>query len=366
MFEITTETARQYLREIRRTTLAEPAEVRELAGGVSNVVLLVTGHGGEPFVVKQARGRLRVKEEWLCPVERIWREVEVLRICGEVLGIQNSELRMQKEISASVPQVLWEDGENFLYAMTAAPAGHQTWKELLLAAFKPEAPVKESPSLALQASVCGELLAALHGGTWNDAAIAAQLDDRSFFDRLRLDPYYRQVARVHPDLAGPISGLIDSVWQHCRCLVHGDFSPKNLLVWPGHLMLIDFEVGHYGDPAFDLGFFLTHLVLKSIWAGPRRDELLRLADQFWTAYAATLASHIAASELADLERRMLLNLAGCLLARIDGKSPVDYLNESQQEIVRRLGCRWLMQPPGDWHSARQALLHSGSQWAGGS
>ena len=141
MFEITTETARQYLREIRRTTLAEPAEVRELAGGVSNVVLLVTGHGGEPFVVKQARGRLRVKEEWLCPVERIWREVEVLRICGEVLGIQNSELRMQKEISASVPQVLWEDGENFLYAMTAAPAGHQTWKELLLAAFKPEAPV---------------------------------------------------------------------------------------------------------------------------------------------------------------------------------------------------------------------------------
>ena len=120
-------------------------------------------------------------------------------------------------------------------------------------------------------------------------------------------------------------------------------------------MLIDFEVGHFGDPAFDLGFFLTHLVLKSIWAGPRRDELLRLADQFWTAYAATLVSHIAASELAGLERRMLLNLAGCLLARIDGKSPVDYLNSPQQATVRELARHWLVQSPGDWQAAHMEL-----------
>ena len=82
MWEVTTQNAGQYLREVRGTHIAEPLMVRELAGGVSNIVLLVTPAAGEPFVLKQARGRLRVAQEWLCPVERIWREVEVLRICG--------------------------------------------------------------------------------------------------------------------------------------------------------------------------------------------------------------------------------------------------------------------------------------------
>jgi aminoglycoside phosphotransferase (APT) family kinase protein len=365
MIEITSQNAPDYLLSAGRSDTAA-MQVRELPGGVSNVVLLITPQGGEPFVLKQARGRLRVKDEWLCPVERIWREVEVLRLCGQVLGIQNAEFRTQNGVSAGVPRLLWEDRENYLYAMTAAPAGHRTWKDLLL---KPEAPAKESPSLALQASAnekiavaCGELLARLHGQTWGDAAIAGQLDDRSYFEQLRLDPYYRQIARVHPDLSPHVQRLIDSVWQHRRCLVHGDYSPKNLLVARDGvaaygLTLIDFEVGHFGDPAFDLGFFLTHLVLKAFWAGPRREEYLQLADAFWSAYATSLARTVPADELADLERRMLLNLAGCLLARVDGKSPVDYLSSPMQAAARDLGRGWLREPPRDWDAAMAGTLH---------
>lgn len=350
MFEINAENAAEYLRSSGYA--GPPSEVkydvRELAGGVSNVVLLATpAGGGEPLVLKQACGRLRVKEEWLCPVERIWREIDVLRICGDVLGSQNSECRIQNAMSAQVPRVLWEDRENFLYAMTAAPAGYRTWKELLLAG-----ELSDSETIA---AACGELLARLHAGTWQNAAVAEQLGDRTYFDQLRLDPYYRQVAGVHPDRAPQIERLIDSVWQHPRCLVHGDFSPKNLLVSPGRVTLIDFEVGHYGDPAFDLGFFLTHLVLKAIWSGPRGGDYVKLADVFWTSYRELLGRQIAAGELIALESRMIVNMAGCLLARVDGKSPVDYLMPSDQLHVRELARDWLRQPPPTWEAAVSML-----------
>lgn len=368
MYELTSETALAYL-AARGRGYDEPIEVRELLGGVSNVVLLVTlPERGERFVLKQARGRLRVKEEWLCPVERIWREALTLRICGELLAklrIANCGLRNEGQsppptsimaaFQPCVPEVLWEDRENYCFAMRAAPEGHQTWKELLLAG---ELPL----SLGI-AAACGQMLAALHGGSWGNAEIAGRLDDRTFFDQLRIDPYYRQVAKVHPDLAPQIQSLIDSVWSHRQCLVHGDFSPKNLLVWQGsrlaprdesitrsvmpalgQVMLIDFEVGHYGDPAFDLGFFLTHLVLKAIRSRTKRDGYLRLATVFWNTYRAGLTGKASAHEIDDLERRAMGNLAGCMLARVDGKSPVEYLSNADRDVVRVLSRSWIERP----------------------
>lgn len=329
-----------YLRTSNRIETIESLVIRELPGGVSNAVFLVTkSNSDQSFVLKQARERLRVQEEWLCPVERIWREVDTLRACGELVEARSVERGVRSggdgRIEASVPRVLWEDRENYCYAMTAAPPEHRTWKEILLAG-------ETAESLPI-AAACGTLLGQLHAGSWNNAAIASQLDDRTYFDQLRLDPYYRHVARVHPDLAPQIERLIVSVWGNRWCLVHGDFSPKNLLVWPGHVMLIDFEVGHYGDPAFDLGFFLTHLVLKGIRSGRWRTEFRPLAHAFWNAYRDQLAPVVSTSELVHLERRLLANLAGCLLARVDGKSRVDYLTPHQQDRVRRLARALLLQ-----------------------
>jgi 5-methylthioribose kinase len=351
MFEITSQTAAAYLLSAGRVAKSEPVVVRELTGGVSNVVLLVTlPLRDEQFVLKQARSRLRVNEDWLCPVERIWREVEVLQICGELLQIQRADDVRTKDpqIEATVPQLLWEDRENYVYAMAAAPVEHRTWKELLMAG-----ETSLGDRLATSSAL---LLGQLHTASWANAEIAARLDDRTYFDQLRVDPYYRHVARSHADLAAPVQRLIDSTWQHRFCLVHGDFSPKNLLVWPGHLMLIDFEVGHFGDPAFDLGFFLTHLVLKSIWAGNRRAEYMAIASKFWTTYRHIVAGTVTADELISLEERMLWNLAGCLLARVDGKSPVDYLPTDQQSVVRNLARSWIVNPPQNWDEA--AVLSS--------
>jgi aminoglycoside phosphotransferase (APT) family kinase protein len=335
MHEIDASNAAEYLRDSVRAAAGESVEVRELAGGVSNVVLHVTlPERGARFVLKQARGRLRVKEDWRCPIERIWREVEVLEVCGSVL---RSAPAAKARFRPAVPEVLWEDRENYCYAMTAAPTEHYTWKELLLAGWG-------SDHLFI-AATCGRLLGRLHAGTWRNAALAQRFEDRSFFDQLRLDPYYRQAARVHTDLAPQLSALVDSVWQHPLCLVHGDFSPKNLLVSPGQALLIDFEVGHFGDPAFDLGFFLTHLVAKAVRAREQCRKYLLLVGVFWFFYRRELQAVASPSELDNLKRRMMLNLAGCLLARADGKSPLEYLTDAERSAIRTLGREWLVNPP---------------------
>ncbi len=339
MQSLTAASAAAYLTDRGWIAAGEPAVVRELAGGVSNVVLLVERPAGERFVMKQALPRLRVEQEWLCSIERIWREVAVLRLCGRLLGDREQETGDRGQgVVVRVPRLLFEDRENYCFAMTAAPAEHRTWKELLLA----------GQVDATIAAACGRLLGQLHARSWNDAEIARQLDDRTFFRDLRISPYYDRIAAVHPDLAGQIQHVSDSIWQHRCCLVHGDFSPKNLLVAGNELWLIDCEVGHFGDPAFDLGFFLTHLVLKSFVAGLQAADYLALIDVFCRSYDAELLPAAGAKELDQLWQRTIGALAGCLLARVDGKSPVDYLTPPLAEAIRKTARDLLGEPRPDF------------------
>lgn len=337
---LTEQNAIEYLRSAGRIPHNAPAEATFLSGGVSNVVLYIRrlDDPSLDFVLKQASPQLRVPQPWFCSVERIWREVAVLRRCERILGDA-----AQTSDSIHLPRLLFEDHENYVFAMTAAPLGHATWKQQLLTG-------RADPAIA---AACGRLLGRLHAATWLDGETADALNDRQFFDDLRLDPYYRQVARVHPDLAAPLEGLVASVWEHRRSLVHGDFSPKNLLVWPAGLMLIDCEVGHYGDPAFDLGFFLTHLVLKSLTFHRRWSEYIALPQTFWASYAATVAPRAGRDEWQALEARAQLNLAGCMLARIDGKSRVEYL--TQPDPIREWARRLLLHPSATWEETNRRL-----------
>ena len=332
MLSLDATNAADYVRGRDLAWAGERIVVRELSGGVSNVVLLIERPDGQRLVLKQALPRLRVEQEWLCSIERIWREVAVLRLCGELL---RGETRGGIEVR--VPAVLMEDRENYCFAMTAAPAEHKTWKDLLLAG-------RADPAIA---ESCGRLLGRLHGRSWNDQRIATQLDDRTFFRDLRISPYYDQISAVHPDLAPAVTAVSESIWRHRQCLVHGDFSPKNLLVAEKELWLIDCEVGHYGDGAFDLGFFLTHLVLKGFFhaAAAGASEYLRLIDAFRAAYDAEVERLVGGIELTALWQRTIGALSGCLLARVDGKSPVDYLSPALQALVRDTARGLLQEPP---------------------
>jgi 5-methylthioribose kinase len=325
-----------YLRETGRIPADAPLRARRLAGGVSNEVLLVEAvdAGGPRMVVKQARERLRVADDWRCTVERIWRETETLRLCQRFAT------------PGQTPALLFEDRDHYLFAMSAAPAGHHVWRDdLLRGQFDSQV-----------ATAAGALLAALHAGGWHNDEVAERLADRAIFWQLRIEPYYQTVAQRHPGDAAFFSLLTDSLDAHCCSLVHADYSPKNLLVHDGQIMLVDYETGHWGDPAFDIGFFLSHLVLKAFYHAPSSAPMLALVADFWAAYAAALRPAISNGDYAALVARGVQNLAGCLWARLDGKSPVDYLaGESRRGAVRRLARRVLVDEVATWPEFAELL-----------
>jgi 5-methylthioribose kinase len=340
MREITAETAARYLRDSGRVPRHAEILVRELTGGVSNVVLRVDVAGQPPFVLKQCRERLRVAMDWRARLDRIWTEHATLEVLRAILpyGI--------------VPHVLFADRANYLFAMTCAPDGAVTWKTHLMGGIL---------DLDIAARL-GSILRTIHDQGRGHPALGTTLADTSLFDELRVDPYYRTIARADPALAPRINSLIAAMVRPTgeRTLVLGDFSPKNILVHQGDLTLLDFECAHAGDPAFDLGFFLSHLLLKTIRAalvdpGPAA-RYTPLISGFWSAYLENQHSDVTAR--ADLLRRAGAHTAACCWARVDGKSPVEYLDARGQAIARWFGREALRTESLLWDDLRAALAEA--------
>jgi 5-methylthioribose kinase len=347
MREITALTAADYLREAGRVPDRAEIDVRELSGGVSNIVLRVDVRGKPPFVIKQCRERLRVAMEWRARLDRIWTERATLELLHSILP------------EGTVPTVLFEDLPLYLFAMTCAPDDAVTWKTHLIAG-------QLDPDIAAR---LGTILGTVHARAHEHRSLRETLSDTSLFDELRVDPYYRTAARAHPDVAPRIDALIAAMNQPAdqRTLVLGDFSPKNILVHAGGLILLDFECAHAGDAAFDLGFFMSHLVLKTIRAASNDDELakryLDLTLLFWHSYLDRRGIDTAART--QLVGRSILHAAACSLARVDGKSPVEYLGTREQVVARSFAREALLTGPTTWDDLCIVLedaIGGGTQW----
>lgn len=310
------------------------ARVTALGGGVSNTVLLVESGGNpernapvESIVIKQALDKLRVEDDWRAQRDRAHRECRAIGMLRGALPPQ------------CLPEIVFEDEPNFLFAMTAAPEGARPWKADLLEG-------RIEPDIAART---GELLARKHAFSCRNEAARAEFGDQTCFDQLRVDPYYRTCAHRHTDLAPRISKLIEEMTARRLCLVHGDYSPKNMLVWGrGHrahseVFLIDFEVIHYGDPAFDTGFCLNHLLLKSFHRPQYRECYLDTARVFWRAYLAAAPAAIGSV----IEQATCHHLGALMLARVDGKSPAEYLTPEQRAQVRASAVRVLQAWPSE-------------------
>lgn len=340
-FELTLQNLIPYLAGRGLAGNREAACVRELGGGVSNIVLLVEWPG-EPerrWVVKQSLDKLRVEDDWRSERARIFREAEAIQSLQDALG------------RSSLPQIVAVDRENYLYVMTAAPAGSEVWKALLLAG-------KVEMAVAQKA---GELLAKMMNAGNENPALQEIFSDRTVFDQLRIDPYYRTTATRHPEMRSAYEQLIADSWNIRTALVHGDYSPKNILVKETGVFLIDFEVVHWGDPAFDSGFLLNHLFLKAFYQ-PRYAALyFQAAREFWRS----LVEGISLGEHPDFERMTVRHLGGLMLARIDGKSPVEYIREDAlKERVRQVAKSILQEPPASVGAAIALGANSADSLAG--
>jgi 5-methylthioribose kinase len=311
----------QVLQSLRLLGLVAPGETPNfvpLTGGVSSDILLAEVDGRQ-FCIKRALPRLKVAAVWEAPVERNAAEAAWMRTVAGWLP-------------ECVPHLLGEDPAQGLFAMEYLPAhSHPVWKNELRDG-------RIDPDFA---AAVGSRLVVIHQRSANRTDLAAQFANDAIFEPIRLEPYLRATAARHPDLADRLHAIADTTLATKRALVHGDISPKNILCGPAGPVFLDAECAWYGDPAFDLAFCLNHLLLKGAWKPQWKSRYLECFERL----AGTYLAGVDWEARGVFEARCAALLPGLWLARIDGKSPAEYLvDEPVRQRVRQAARRFLERP----------------------
>lgn len=285
---------------------ADEIVATSLTGGVSNDVFAITAPGLD-VVVKQALSKLRVDADWFASPARISTEARALEIAGAILP-------------DNVPPVLALDPEQHLMVIGRAPRTSYEWKSDLMAGV-----VEDAIAVKL-----GQLLGHWHRETAVGSGVDRSLGDRSAFIELRVDPFYRWVSGKHAAVRTTIDEVVERMLATKACMVHGDFSPKNVLIGSAAPWVLDWEVAHIGDPVFDVALATAHFLCKALYRPEIRTQYRQSSDSFLTAYLATVGSSVGSTDHEYLTRQ----IACLLLARIDGKSPAPYLDEEARSRGR--------------------------------
>lgn len=286
-------TAVGYARSLGLTVVEGSAHI--LSGGVSSSVVAIDGD--PPVVLKQALPRLRVAAAWEADPRRSATEAAALRLLH---GITPDH----------VPDVLAADADAHVLAVRRAPTDWRDWRTVLLAG--------PGESDVERGRTAGEVLGRWHSATWEAPDVLAAFEPSDAFDQLRLDPFHRELVRRLAAPAASIVPLIDELASTRQCLVHGDYSPKNLLVGDEGLWAIDAEVAHVGAAVFDLAFLVAHLALKAVYLPEHGVVLRRTGSAFVSGYQTTNPGRVDPDGVAR-------HAAAIMLARVAGKSPAPYL-----------------------------------------
>jgi hypothetical protein len=309
---------------LRRMGLSDATHGERLTGGVSSDIWRIDLPSG-PICVKRALEKLRVAADWHAPVER-----------------NVFEARWMRHAKGFAPRLLGQDEASGTLAMEfLSPEDHPLWKNQL----------RDGIAGADFAISVATALVTIHAKTAADPAIASEFPTDAIFYDIRLEPYLVATSRAHPDRAERLLALVTATQANKKALVHGDVSPKNILHGPSGPVFLDAECAWWGDPAFDLAFCLNHLLLKCLWTPRAKDGFLRCFDALAAAYLGGVTW-----ETPDaLEHRAAALLPGLLLARVDGKSPVEYVaDEAQKDQVRRVARALLADPPERLFECRKA------------
>lgn len=284
--------------------MADTEEGVPLEGGVASDVRLINTPDG-PLVVKRALPRLKVAAEWLSDPARSVVEVAAIDAFGSVGG------------KDTVPEIVWVNPSEHSFAMRMIEPRLRNWKTELMAG---------NVDL-LTAERVGEILGLFHTGSVDRADLALEFGDLRFFRELRIDPFFEHVAIAKPELADRIRAIAAAMLERRQALVHGDYSPKNILADGADVVVLDFEVTHWGDPRFDVAFCIAHLMLKATLSGGHPAAMAEAATCFLESYRRHGLRIFDAG---------LAHVTGCLLlARLFGKSPADYLARIDRERVEQ-------------------------------
>lgn len=302
------EQLRSYLRDRNIFGDMHRVSIVYYPGGVSGVVALASD-GDKDVIVKQALSKLKVKDDWQCDPGRIITEHRAHEIYARL-------------VPESVPATLFADEENKVIGRVGAPDGTPMWKTQLLAGL-------------LDFRVAAKAIDAMvkiHNASSRDEAVRRDFSDNAIFYDLRISPYIERVTEVHPELHECSLPIVKRLMEDKLVLVHGDFSPKNILVQDDTVYILDYEVAHYGHPSFDLAFFFNHFLLKAVknkqWADSYINMLSYMAERYFDAQEVMDSS--------ALQRDTAELLAFMLLARVDGKSPAEYIvDEVDKDCIRR-------------------------------
>jgi aminoglycoside phosphotransferase (APT) family kinase protein len=325
----------EFTQALRELGLAGEAALKgePLTGGVSSDIWRIDHTLQGTVCAKRALARLRVAADWRAPIERNRYEARWMQVA-------------QAAQPGSAPRLLGQHpGLGVLVMSWLPPHDHVLWK----------AQLRQGRVDLVTAQAVGQRLASIHA--WSAARggeLAGQFDSDAIFLDIRLEPYLLATAHKHADLAPVLQALVARTQTQRRALVHGDVSPKNILIGPDGPVLLDAECAWWGDPAFDLAFCLNHLLLKCLWTPAAREGFL-------AGYAALAEAYLAGVDWeprGDLEQRAASLLPGLLLARVDGKSPVEYLDRpGDHDLVRRCARALLLHPPTRLDEVSTAWRH---------
>jgi aminoglycoside phosphotransferase (APT) family kinase protein len=186
------------------------------------------------------------------------------------------------------------------------------------------------------------IVAWIHAASAGQGEVARRFATDAIFHAIRLEPYLLATAARHPDLAAALRALSERTAHTRLALVHGDVSPKNILLGPEGPVFLDAECAWYGDPAFDAAFCLNHFLLKCVARPQWSDRFLACYAAFADAYLGTVTWE----PREEIERRIASLVPALFLARVDGRSPVEYIvAERDKDMVREAARPMIAAPP---------------------
>ncbi|GAA6208667.1 aminoglycoside phosphotransferase family protein [Cognatishimia sp. WU-CL00825] len=292
-------------------------DVIPLTGGVASDIARVEA-GGRSYAIKFALPKLRVAADWHAPVHRNAAEYAWLKVVAELQPDSALALYGRSEKQHGFVMEFLTGDDVYL------------WKAALLNAL----PKRGEPEAV------GALLGQVHAASSGPNFDAAPFHNQDDFYALRIEPYLVHTKTIHPGLSLILDEMADMLYQSNQVLVHGDVSPKNILFRAKGPVLLDAECATMGDASFDPSFCLNHLFLKAIHLPKSCNQLLKSVAEFWTAYQ----EHVNWEPATNLEARVCKLLPALMLGRVDGKSPVEYLNDPQRAFVRIAATHLLSTP----------------------